>query len=26
VEADTPAKAEELLRWLRQFVTAENGK
>src|SRR5450755_1838991 len=26
VEADTPEKAQELLQWLRQFVTAENGK
>jgi phosphomannomutase/choline kinase len=26
VEADTPEKAKELLQWLRQFVTAENGK
>jgi len=26
VEADTPNKAQELLQWLRQFVTAENGK
>jgi phosphomannomutase/choline kinase len=26
VEADTQNKAEELLEWLRQFVTAENGK
>ena len=26
VEADTPAKAQELLQWLRQFVTAEHGK
>ena len=26
VEADSEAKAEELLHWLRQFVTAENGK
>ncbi len=26
VEADTPEKAKELLLWLRQFVTAENGK
>lgn len=26
VEADTQHKAEELLEWLRQFVTAENGK
>lgn len=26
VEADTQEKAEELLEWLRQFVTAENGK
>lgn len=26
VEADTQQKAEELLGWLRQFVTAENGK
>jgi phosphomannomutase len=26
VEADTQQKAEELLDWLRQFVTAENGK
>jgi len=26
VEADTPEKAKELLHWLRQFVTAENGK
>jgi hypothetical protein len=26
VEADTQQKAEELLEWLRQFVTAENGK
>jgi phosphomannomutase len=26
VEADSPAKAAELLQWLRQFVTAENGK
>lgn len=26
VEADTQKKAEELLEWLRQFVTAENGK
>jgi alpha-D-glucose phosphate-specific phosphoglucomutase len=26
VEADTPEKATELLQWLRQFVTAENGK
>jgi phosphomannomutase/CTP:molybdopterin cytidylyltransferase MocA len=26
VEADTPDKATELLQWLRQFVTAENGK
>ncbi len=26
VEADTPEKARELLLWLRQFVTAENGK
>jgi phosphomannomutase/CTP:molybdopterin cytidylyltransferase MocA len=24
VEADSPAKAEELLQWLRQFVTANN--
>ena len=26
VEADTPEKSKELLQWLRQFVTAENGK
>ncbi|HEU5403820.1 MAG TPA: sugar phosphate nucleotidyltransferase, partial [Terriglobales bacterium] len=26
VEADTQDKAEELIEWLRQFVTAENGK
>jgi phosphomannomutase len=26
VEADTPKKAKELLQWLRQFVTATNGK
>jgi phosphomannomutase/CTP:molybdopterin cytidylyltransferase MocA len=26
VEADSPEKAKELLQWLRQFVTAENGK
>jgi phosphomannomutase len=26
VEADTPAKAEELLQWLRQFVTAGEEK
>ena len=26
VEADTRAKANELLQWLRQFVTAESGK
>ena len=26
VEADTTDKAMELLQWLRQFVTAENGK
>ncbi len=26
VEADTPDKAKELLQWLRQFVTATNGK
>lgn len=26
VEADTQEKAQELLQWLRQFVTAENGK
>ncbi len=26
VEADSQQKAEELLEWLRQFVTAENGK
>ena len=26
VEADSQQKAEELLDWLRQFVTAENGK
>jgi phosphomannomutase len=26
VEADTPEKAQELLQWLRQFVTAENVK
>lgn len=26
VEADTQQKSEELLAWLRQFVTAENGK
>jgi phosphomannomutase len=26
VEADTPEKAAELLQWLRQFVTAGNGK
>ena len=26
VEADSPQKAGELLRWLRQFVTAENGE
>ncbi len=25
-EADSPAKAQELLQWLRQFVTAENGR
>ncbi len=26
VEADTPEKAQEMLQWLRQFVTAESGK
>jgi phosphomannomutase len=26
VEADSPEKARELLQWLRQFVSAENGK
>ncbi len=26
VEADTPGKAEELLQWLRQFVTADSGR
>jgi len=26
VEAASPEKAKELLQWLRQFVTAENGK
>ena len=26
VEADTPEKAQELLQWLRQFVTADSGK
>jgi phosphomannomutase len=26
VEADTPEKAQELLQWLRQFVTAGSGK
>jgi phosphomannomutase/choline kinase len=26
VEADSPEKAKELLQWLRQFVTATNGK
>ena len=26
VEADSPEKAKELLQWLRQFVTAKNGK
>jgi phosphomannomutase len=26
VEADTQEKANELLQWLRQFVTAGNGK
>ncbi len=26
VEADSPEKAKELLQWLRQFVTAQNGK
>ena len=26
VEAGTPEKAQELLQWLRQFVTAENAK